>query len=104
MASENRRVAVAAEHDGLRLDNFLTASLPDLSRSQVQRLIRDGHVRGPGSAVRASTAVRAGQSFDVDVPEPTAATPKPEPLVLPILYEDSDLVVLDKPAGMVVHP
>ena len=99
-----RQVVVEAEHDGLRLDNFLTALIPDLSRSQVQRLIKDGHVSGPAATLRPSTAVHSGEMFTVDVPEPGAATPLPEKLPLSILYEDSDLVVLDKPAGMVVHP
>jgi 23S rRNA pseudouridine1911/1915/1917 synthase len=100
----SRRVLVEHEHDGLRLDNFLTALIPELSRSQVQRLIKDGHVTGPSPSLRASTPVRAGQSFNVDVPEAAAPVVLPEELPLRILYEDADLVVLDKPAGMVVHP
>jgi 23S rRNA pseudouridine1911/1915/1917 synthase len=97
-------VVVEPEHDGLRLDNFLTALLPELSRSQIQRLIKDGQVRGPMTAVRASTAVRPGQTFTVAIPEPAAASPAPEALPLRILHEDPDLIVVDKPAGMVVHP
>ena len=104
MSGSLRHVMVGPEHDGLRLDNFLTALIPDLSRSQVQRLIRDGHVSGPSTAVRPSMVVRAGQTYTIDVPAPGAATPAPEELPLGILYEDADLVVLDKPAGMVVHP
>ena len=103
-APPRREVVVEEEHDGLRLDNFLTALIPDLSRSQVQRLIKDGVVSGPGKELRASTAVRAGQAFTVEIPAPAAATPLPEALPLRIVHEDPDLVVLDKPAGMVVHP
>src|SRR5262245_24514465 len=99
-----RDVVVEPEHDGLRLDNFVTALMPDLSRSRVQRLIKDGCVRGPGAPVRASTTVHAGQTFTVLVPEPVETTPLPEALPLRIVHEDADLVVLDKPAGMVVHP
>jgi len=95
---------VESEHDGSRLDNFLTALLPEQSRSQLQRLIKDGHVTGPVSSLRPSTAVRTGQLYHVDVPPPAAATPKPEALPLRIVFEDPDLVVLEKPAGMVVHP
>jgi 23S rRNA pseudouridine1911/1915/1917 synthase len=102
--SRLREVTVEPEQDGLRLDNFLTALMPDLSRSQIQRLIRDGHVSGPVKTVRASTTVHGGQLYTIDVPEPAAATPEPEELPLRILHEDADLVVLDKPAGMVVHP
>jgi 23S rRNA pseudouridine1911/1915/1917 synthase len=119
MAALTRQLVVEPEQDGLRLDNFLTAVLPDHSRSQVQRLIKDGCVTGPfdspgtterslrtgrGTNIRASMVVRAGQSFAVDVPEPVAATPLAEALPLRIVHEDADLVVLDKPAGMVVHP
>lgn len=98
------RLEVEPEHDGLRLDNFLTAVLPDQSRSQIQRLIKDGRVQGPGKAPRASTAVHTGQVFTIDIPPPKPAEPLPEALPLRIVYEDPDVVVLDKPAGMVVHP
>jgi 23S rRNA pseudouridine1911/1915/1917 synthase len=94
---------VEPEHEGLRLDNFLTALLPDLSRSQIQRLIREGRVQGPGTP-RASSAVHAGQRYQVDAPSPVAAAAVPEDLPLRIIYQDADVVVLDKPAGMVVHP
>ena len=102
-----RRLRVEDEQDGLRLDNFLTALLPDYSRSHIQRLIKDGHVTaisGKTAGLRASTAVHVGQEFDVDVPPPVAATPEPEALPLRIVFQDQDVVVLDKPAGMVVHP
>ena len=101
---QQREVTVEPEQDGLRLDNFLTALMPDLSRSQIQRLIRDGHVSGPVKTVRASTTVHGGQLYTIAVPEPQAAIPEPEELPLRVLHEDADLVVLDKPAGMVVHP
>ena len=99
-----RRLVVEPEQDGARLDNFLTALLPDQSRSNVQRLIKEGRVTGPVAAVRPSTAVRAGQVYELDIPPPVTATPEPEALPLRIVYEDEHLVVLDKPAGMVVHP
>ena len=102
--TSSRHVVVEPEHDGLRLDNFVTALMPDLSRSRVQRLIKDGCVRGPGASLRASMTVHTGQTFTVHVPEPTTTTPAPEALPLRIIHEDPDLVVLDKPAGMVVHP
>jgi 23S rRNA pseudouridine1911/1915/1917 synthase len=99
-----RTLDVEAEQDGLRLDNFLTAVLPELSRSQIQRLIKDGHVTSGSRTIRASTAVRRGDRYDVCVPAPTAVSPVPEALPLRVVYEDRDLVVVDKPAGMVVHP
>jgi 23S rRNA pseudouridine1911/1915/1917 synthase len=99
-----RTIEVEADYDGSRLDSFLTALLPEQSRSQIQRLIKDGHVTGPGSALRPSTPVRTGQHYSVDVPEATAATLEPEALPLRIVFEDRDVVVIEKPAGMVVHP
>jgi 23S rRNA pseudouridine1911/1915/1917 synthase len=99
-----QRLEVEPDHDGARLDNFLTALLPDQSRSHVQRLIKDGRVQGPGKTLRPSTAVRSGQVYTIDVPEPVAAQAAPEALPLRIVYEDPDVVVLDKPSGMVVHP
>ena len=98
------RLIVEAEHDGARLDNFLTTLLQDQSRSSVQRLIKDGHVSGILPSLRPSTVVRAGQTYDIEIPKPSAATPEPEALPLRIVFEDRDVVVLDKPAGMVVHP
>jgi 23S rRNA pseudouridine1911/1915/1917 synthase len=103
-ATATRELVVEAEHDGSRLDNFLTALLPEQSRSYVQRLIKEGRVQGPAGAVRASTPVRSGQAYRIDIPAPSPAAPAPEALPVRIIFEDPDLVVLDKPAGMVVHP
>jgi 23S rRNA pseudouridine1911/1915/1917 synthase len=98
------RVVVDEEQDGSRLDSFLTAILPGQSRSQLQRLIREGRVTGPIKDLKASTPVRSGQEYEVDVPVPAPSMPQPEALPLRIVFEDPDVVVLDKPAGMVVHP
>jgi 23S rRNA pseudouridine1911/1915/1917 synthase len=102
--SHKHRVVVDEDQDGLRLDSFLTALLPGQSRSQLQRLIKEGRVTGPVKDLRASTAVRTGQEYEVDVPAPTPSAPQPEALPLRIVFEDPDVLVLDKPAGMVVHP
>ena len=75
-----------------------------LSRSQIQRLIKEGHVLVAGRAAKANQPVKAGQEISIDVPEPIDAAPQPEALPLPIVYQDHDLIVVDKPAGMVVHP
>ncbi len=103
-AAGTRELEVEADYEGVRLDNFLTALLPDQSRSHIQRLIKDGRVTGPAATLRASTAVHAGQVYAIELPEPTAATPEAEPIPIRIIYQDEHLVVLDKPAGMVVHP
>jgi 23S rRNA pseudouridine1911/1915/1917 synthase len=97
-------LTVEPEHEGMRLDAFLTTVLGSHSRSHVQRLIREGRVTGPAATLRASTPVRAGERYGVTFPEVKPAVPQPEALPLLIVFEDPDLVVLDKPAGMVVHP
>ncbi len=102
--AEKRVVLAEPEHDGLRLDAFLATALPDRSRSQLQKLIKDGLVAGPVRDLKPSTPVKTGQQFTIELPVPEPATAAPEDLPLTILYEDADLVVIDKPAGMVVHP
>ena len=102
--SERHELVVEPEQDGLRLDQFLAAVLPSHSRSQIQRLIKEDKVHAPVAHVRPSTPVRAGMHVTIDIPPPAPATVEAEDLPLAILYEDADLVVLDKPAGMVVHP
>lgn len=92
------------EHDGQRLDQFLAGLLPALSRSQIQRLIKEGRVSAPIGHLRASTPVRAGMRVAIDVPPPAPASPEPQDLPLDILYDDADVIVVDKPSGMVVHP
>jgi 23S rRNA pseudouridine1911/1915/1917 synthase len=96
---------VDADQAGERLDRFLTAQIPGHSRSQIQRLIADGHVthsRYP--KVKANSDIRDGDVIAVELPEPAAAGAAPEDLPLDILFDDADLVVVNKPAGMVVHP
>jgi 23S rRNA pseudouridine1911/1915/1917 synthase len=74
------------------------------SRSHLQKLIEDGLVTIDGRAAKANHRIKAGASIEVSLPEPRDPTPLPEDLHLPIVYEDTDIVVVDKPAGMVVHP
>ena len=97
-------ITVPEDSDGLRLDRFLVSVLPQLSRSQIQRLIKEGRVTVAGREARANQPVKRGQTVTVEVPEPADPTPKAEALDLPILYQDPQLAVIDKPAGMVVHP
>jgi 23S rRNA pseudouridine1911/1915/1917 synthase len=97
-------IAVTDELEGTRLDRFLVSVLPNQSRSQIQRLIKDGKVLLAGKAARANLAVKQGQTFEVEIPEAVDTDLQAEALPLPILYEDTDLLVVDKPAGMVVHP
>jgi 23S rRNA pseudouridine1911/1915/1917 synthase len=101
-----RRVHVdlAPDDAGTRLDQALARHLPDLSRSRIHKLIRDGRVRLSCGDAKPALAVWAGLGVDVDIPAAAPAAPRAEAIPLTVLYDDADLVVVDKPAGMVVHP
>ena len=99
-----RTITVPDDSESVRLDRFLASMLPEHSRSQIQRLIKDGHVQVAARAAKANQSVKTGQAVTIDIPEPTDPIPQAEALPLPILYQDKDLIVVDKPAGMVVHP
>jgi len=98
------RITVPDDSHGVRLDRFLTSVLPDQSRSHIQRLIKEGAVQVAGGGAKANQPVKTGQIVTVDIPEPLEPRPQAEALPLPILFQDRDLIVVDKPAGMVVHP
>lgn len=91
---------------GERLDRALAAALPDLTRSRVKALIEGRRVALAGGQTieEASRKVKTGERFVIDIPAPEPATPQPQAMVLDILFEDDDLLVLNKPAGLVVHP
>ncbi|MCL6450581.1 MAG: RluA family pseudouridine synthase [Acetobacteraceae bacterium] len=92
------------EQAGERLDRFLAQSSLGLSRSRVQQLIDAGAVLVDGRPARPSQRVQAGQPVAVEVPDPAPARAEPEPLPLDVVYEDADLLVVNKPRGLVVHP
>jgi 23S rRNA pseudouridine1911/1915/1917 synthase len=98
------RIQVSAESAGDRLDAFIATAITDLSRSRAVQLIADGQVRLNGQAARKSERVEAGDMVEVHLPPPVSSEVVPEAIPLEILYEDADLVVLTKPAGLVVHP
>ena len=90
---------------GLRLDQYLTAHLPELSRARIQSLIREGAIcMENGTPCKPKTPVEIGMRLRIDIPEPAPAVALPQDIPLRILYEDPDLIVLDKESGMVVHP
>jgi 23S rRNA pseudouridine1911/1915/1917 synthase len=99
-----RRVEFQVGEDTARLDRFLAERLAELSRSAVQRLIDHGQVTVNGEPVKASYKVRAGDRLVVLLPEEEPVELAAEPIPLHIVYEDSVLLVVDKPAGMVIHP
>lgn len=96
-------VTAEAEDAGTRADVFLTAKL-GVSRSNMQKLLENGRVKRGEKIIKANYKVRAGEMFVVDIPEPEPIEAVPENIPLDIIYEDDDVVVLNKARGMVVHP
>ncbi|MDB5816554.1 MAG: ribosomal large subunit pseudouridine synthase, partial [Rhizobacter sp.] len=103
---EQRSVTVGADLHGVRLDKAVVSMASEFSRAHLQSLIAQGHVRVDGRAVLLpAKRVQAGQSLEVElVPTQESLAYRPEAMALPIVYEDDDILVLDKPAGWVVHP
>lgn len=102
---ETLRIVALPEDAGERADRFLAARIGTLSRARVKSLIEEGRVQRDGAALTApAAAVRAGAAYTVALPSPRPARPEPQAIPFPVLFEDADLLVLDKPAGLVVHP
>ena len=93
-----------AEFDGERLDAFLARSVENLSRSGAQKLLEEGCVLLQGKPGRKNDKLKAGDTVEVTIPEPKAVDIAPREMPLDILYEDEDVLVLNKPKGLVVHP
>jgi len=98
-----QRFVVATEEAGQRLDRYLAARLPELSRTRIQELIDEGRVRVGGGSARRAHRVAPGEAIEVEVLPRPPLEAVPEPIPIEILYEDEDLVVVNKPAGMAVH-
>ena len=94
---------LTGDEEGGRLDVFLSRGL-GVTRSFAQRLLKEGRVEGPGRRLRPAAKVLAGAIYRVTLPEPDGMEIEPEPVAFGVVYEDRDLVVIDKPAGLVVHP
>lgn len=95
---------VGPEDAGLRLDVFLAGENPDLSRSHIQKLLDEKNVTVNGTSVRASYRIKPGDAVVLRVPPPVELRVEPESIPLDIYYEDADVLVVNKPRGMVVHP
>src|SRR5688500_12127413 len=93
-----------AEPGDRRLDHFIAEQVPRLSRSRLQALIKDGHILVNGTAARASDKLRAGDVVTFDEPPAIPSTTEAEDIALTVLFEDDDLIVINKPPGLVVHP
>ncbi|MDO4287661.1 MAG: RluA family pseudouridine synthase [Eubacterium sp.] len=95
---------MTADQGGMRLDAFCAEKFPGLSRGHLKTLIQEGRVTVDGSVKKASYKVKAGECIEVEVPEPKESTIEAENIPLDIVYEDEDVLVVNKPKGMVVHP
>jgi 23S rRNA pseudouridine1911/1915/1917 synthase len=104
MMSEVREHLVTDDEADRRLDSVLALLWPDLSRARIQRLIREGRVTVNDRRIRPSDTAKSGQLVVVEVPEPEPTDILGEDIPLDIVYEDPDLLVVNKPAGLVVHP
>jgi 23S rRNA pseudouridine1911/1915/1917 synthase len=99
------RLVIPLELAGQRLDRALASLMPEESRSRLARLIEEGHVRVEGRQAAASLKVRSGEAVEVALaPRPADTSFRPEAIKLTVVHEDEDLLVIDKPAGLVVHP
>jgi 23S rRNA pseudouridine1911/1915/1917 synthase len=102
---ETRLLQVASDAAADRLDRVLARAFSDLSRSRLQGLVRDGRVKVAGAVVReSSTRVQPGAEIVLEIPAAAPAEPRGEAVALAVVYEDEEIVVIDKPAGLVVHP
>src|SRR5690349_4545798 len=104
-AQTSRRAVVENDQAGWRLDRFLVAALGDISRSRLQQLIENGAVTHTRKTIRdGNFRVKPGDVYVVSIPPPTPAIPQGQDIPLQVVYEDKDLIVIEKPAGLVVHP
>ena len=92
-----------ADHTGERVDQFLARTVPDLTRSAVQRLLEEGAVTLGGEPVKKNRKTEAGEVYVVDLPDPEPIEALPQNIPLDVVYEDEDVIVVNKPVGMVVH-
>src|SRR3954471_24814325 len=105
MNDQRLEVIVAGDEGSIRLDRVLAVRSPELSRSRLKALILGGHVTVKGAAIRdPAYHVAKGDTITIDVPEAVAAEPAGEAIALDIVYEDDDIIVINKPKGLVVHP
>ena len=97
-------INLTARNSGERIDRFLAEDLESLSRSYLQKLLKDGNISVNGKTVKANYKISGGDMIKVCIPEPESPDILPEDIPLDIIYEDDDILVVNKPKGMVVHP
>ncbi|MDP3017570.1 MAG: RluA family pseudouridine synthase [Deltaproteobacteria bacterium] len=103
-AGKHLFIQISAKDQGRRIDQFLSETNLHLSRSQAKKLIEEGMILLNNQKTKPSAHIKSGDLISGRLPKPEPLSLEPEPLPLPILYEDSSIIVIDKPAGMVVHP
>jgi 23S rRNA pseudouridine1911/1915/1917 synthase len=101
---EQKEFIIGEEHKDLRIDVYLSNNFEDKSRSYIQNLIEEGKITVNGNFKKSNYKLRIDDKVQVEVPDPVALDVKPQEIPLDILYEDKDVVVVNKPQGMVVHP
>ncbi|MBI2847951.1 MAG: RluA family pseudouridine synthase, partial [Chloroflexi bacterium] len=99
-----RDCVLIAGQSGIRLDRYVAEHCPEITRTHAQRLIAGGYIRVNGRLAKAGLKISAGDSITVSIPPPTPSGLVPDAIPLHILYEDADLMVIDKPPGLTVHP
>ena len=102
--AEKKKFEITGHETGLRVDKYLSEQLPDVSRSYLQKIIKEGQVLADGKPVKANYKVSEGNVIELELPEAVEPEIEPEDLPLDILYEDRDVILINKPKGMVVHP
>ena len=102
--TEKEQITVTSAENGIRIDRLLADRFPELTRSYIQKMIRDGDVLANEKLIRVSYKAAEGDVIHLELPEPEPLAIEPENIPLDILYEDADLLVVNKPKGMVVHP
>ena len=100
----SRSFIIEKENNGARIDRFLADAAPELSRSRIQKLIKDAHITVNEKPVKSNYRLSFGDSVEVTLPEAKEPDIVPENIPLDILYEDQDIIMINKPKQMVVHP
>lgn len=98
------KIIVQNNEKGVRLDSYITKKLNDLSRANIQRLIEDGNILVNSAKQKISYKVNSGDEIEITIPEPKKIDLKPQDIKVEIVYEDNDIIVVNKPKGLVVHP
>ncbi len=98
------KIVLWSEEDGVRLDSFVSSNIDGISRSYAAALAEDGHILSNGKKLKKNYKVSMGEKIEIDLPEPETLEVVAEDIPLDIVYEDDDLIIVNKPQGMVVHP